>query len=264
MKSRPWGQRKCRDLRLSGFSLTSSRHKSVNHEGISINGRGFDGAMTGKIGASCYGAPWSSARQEQGDGRRFVRVFLSLSWFSCISEVRRHINNFVWGVQISNAARALICGRTFTVLRVRVVVLSLAATSQQGLRPHFGFSLERVVPLERNVALVVSFVPSLSPCVMAPQEPYVAVGRRLRPPSQIFHRQLPQRRDCLVSVRQNSGFVAIRNHLHQLGRCIRCFVAARCNFYGAMGFAEHGTNCSRLRCAIRWHGRSECRDDGKG
>ena len=133
-------------------------------------------------------------------------------------------DDFIWGVQLSEAARAKICGRTFTVLRVRVVVLSLAATSQQGLRPHFGFSLERVVPLERNVALVVSFVPSLSPCVMAPQEPYVAVGHRLRPPSQIFHRQLPQRRDCLVSVRQNSGFVAMKSPppigtLHSMFRC---------------------------------------------
>jgi hypothetical protein len=68
MKSRPWGQRKCRDLRLSGFSLTSSRHKSVSHEGISINGRGFDGTILGKLGPLVTGHP--GALLDSGARRR--------------------------------------------------------------------------------------------------------------------------------------------------------------------------------------------------
>lgn len=79
-------------------------------------------------------------------------------------------DDFVWGLQLFKAARALICGHTFTVLRVRVVVHALATTSQQGLRPHFGFRLEQIVLRERNVAVVILFVPSLPPCVVAVQE----------------------------------------------------------------------------------------------
>jgi hypothetical protein len=50
------------------------------------------------------------------------------------------------------------------------VVHALATTSQQGLRPHFGFRLEQIVLRERNVAVVILFVPSLPPCVVAVQE----------------------------------------------------------------------------------------------
>ena len=38
-------------------------------------------------------------------------------------------DDVVWGVQLSKAARALICGHTFTILRVGVVEHALAATS---------------------------------------------------------------------------------------------------------------------------------------
>lgn len=100
-------------------------------------------------------------------------------------------DDLVCGVELSKAAGALICGRTLAILRVRVVVHALAATCKQSLRPHFGFRLERVVPLERNVGLVVPFVPNLPPCVVAVQVLPVAVGRRLHP-SQSFLRQLTQ------------------------------------------------------------------------
>jgi hypothetical protein len=51
-------------------------------------------------------------------------------------------DNIVWDMQLSKAARALIYSHTFTVLRIGVMVHALAATSQQQLCPHFGFSLE--------------------------------------------------------------------------------------------------------------------------
>jgi hypothetical protein len=103
-------------------------------------------------------------------------------------------DNVAWGLQLSKSARALICGCTITLLCVRVLVHALVATSQQSVHSHFGFSLEQIVPQKRNIDLVVTFMPSLPPCVVAVQELPVAV-HCLHPPSKIFHLQLSQRRD---------------------------------------------------------------------
>jgi hypothetical protein len=42
-------------------------------------------------------------------------------------------DDFIWGVQLSEAARALIRGQTFTTIRGRVGVYDFAATGQQSL-----------------------------------------------------------------------------------------------------------------------------------
>jgi hypothetical protein len=57
-----------------------------------------------------------------------------INWLFCGGCQSPLSQRSIWGVQLSKAARALICGHTFTILRVRVVEHALAATSQQSLR----------------------------------------------------------------------------------------------------------------------------------
>ncbi len=86
------------------------------------------------------------------------------------------------------------------------------------------------------MAVVISFVPSLPPCVVAVQE-------------------LSQMRDSLVSVWQNTGFVAYETASANWDASFNFSLQKRHNFYDAIGFSEHRTNSSRI---------SERRDDGKG